>query len=396
MKTINAPMLNRPPILVSNQRHPPLLLFHLAAYLLNLIFFHHLDPDAEIRSYKPFMPYLDVETRGRLVGMRQAGLSFRAIAEWNNLPLTTVYNTFQKYEQIGTVTTQQKSGRPTKLTERDRRQLSRIITRCRRLTVAQVTSLMTSHVSNRTIQREIHKLGKHSRIAPKKPYLRPQDFQRRLAFAQAHRHWTINEWAKVIWTDESAFELGKRVDQVRVWRTANEKWLLENLAVNHRSGRQSVMIWGGFCAAHRSSIVFLDGRMNSQEMVRQVYRPALRPFVEQMEQAPWIRGRHRLLLMEDNAPIHTAAVSNQWRERNGILKMEWPAHSPDLNPIENIWKSMKSQISKLYQPQNLEELKHAIRSCWSDIHPGILNDYLRSMPRRMQMVIDQRGGPTSY
>ncbi|MBW0508704.1 hypothetical protein O181_048419 [Austropuccinia psidii MF-1] len=111
-------------------------------------------------------------------------------------------------------------------------------------------------------------------------------------------------------------------------------------------------------------------------MVQQVYRPALRPFVEKMEQAPWIRGRHRLLLMEDNAPIHMAAFSNQCHKQNGILKMEWPAHSPDLNPIRNIWKSMKSQISKLYQPPNLEDLKHAIWSFWSNIHPGILNDYL--------------------
>ncbi|MBW0508696.1 hypothetical protein O181_048411 [Austropuccinia psidii MF-1] len=92
---------------------------------------------------------------------------------------------------------------------------------------------MTHTVSTRTIQREIHKLGKHSHIAPRKPYLRPQDFQRRLAFAQAHRHWTINEWARVIWTDELAFELGKKVDRVRVWRTPQEKWNLENLAVNH-------------------------------------------------------------------------------------------------------------------------------------------------------------------
>ncbi|MBW0498431.1 hypothetical protein O181_038146 [Austropuccinia psidii MF-1] len=103
--------------------------------------------------------------------MCQAGLSFRTIPEWNNLPLTTVYNTFQKYKQIGTVTTQQKSGQPTKLTEHDGQQISRIITRCRRLTLAQVRSLMTLHVSNRTIQREIHKLGKHSQITPKKPYL---------------------------------------------------------------------------------------------------------------------------------------------------------------------------------------------------------------------------------
>ncbi|MBW0476848.1 hypothetical protein O181_016563 [Austropuccinia psidii MF-1] len=100
--------------------------------------------------------------------------------------------------------------------------------------------------------------------------------------------------------------------------------------------------------------------------------------------------------MEDNAPIHMAGFSNQWCKQNGILKMEWPAHSPDLNLIENIWKSMKSQISKLYQPQNLDELKHAIWSSWSNIYPGILNNYLQSMPSRMQMVINQCGGPTSY
>ncbi|MBW0585448.1 hypothetical protein O181_125163 [Austropuccinia psidii MF-1] len=296
------------------------------------------------------MPYLDVETRGRLVGMRQAGLSFRAFAQLNNLPLTTVYKTFQKYQDIGTVMTQKKTGPPTKLNE----------------------------LSTRTIQRKIHKLGKHSQIAPKKPYLRPQDFQRWLAFAKAHRHWTINEWAKVIWTNELAFELGKRVDQVRFWHTA----------IGHDLG--------GFCAAHCSTIIFLDGRMNSQEMVQQVYHPTLCPFIEQMAQAPWIRGRHRLLLMEDNAPIHTASFSNQWREQNGILKMDWLAHSPDLNPIKNIWKLMKSQISKLYQPQMLNELKHAIQALWDDLHDGILKNYLQSMPRRMQMVIDQCGGPTLY
>ncbi|MBW0538686.1 hypothetical protein O181_078401 [Austropuccinia psidii MF-1] len=65
---------------------------------------------------------------------------------------------------------------------------------------------MTHTVSTQTIQQEIHKLGKHSRIAPRKPYLRPQDFQWRLAFAQAHCHWTINNWARVILTDESAFK----------------------------------------------------------------------------------------------------------------------------------------------------------------------------------------------
>ncbi|MBW0529774.1 hypothetical protein O181_069489 [Austropuccinia psidii MF-1] len=109
---------------------------------------------------------------------------------------------------------------------------------------------MTLLVSNQTIQQEIHKLGKNSQISQKKPYLQPQEFQCQLAFAQAPRHWTVNKWAKVIWTDKSAFKLGKRVDQVRVWCTVSKKWLLESIAMNHQSGHQSVMIWGGFCAAH--------------------------------------------------------------------------------------------------------------------------------------------------
>ncbi|MBW0544715.1 hypothetical protein O181_084430 [Austropuccinia psidii MF-1] len=92
---------------------------------------------------------------------------------------------------------------------------------------------MTHQVLTRTIQREIHKLGKQSEIAPKKPYLWPQDFQQRLAFAQAHRHWIINDWAWVVWIDQSAFGLGKKVDWVQIWRMPQEKWKLENLSVNH-------------------------------------------------------------------------------------------------------------------------------------------------------------------
>ncbi|MBW0507476.1 hypothetical protein O181_047191 [Austropuccinia psidii MF-1] len=117
-------------MVVSNHLHPPLTLCHilhsLLAFLIVEYYFFLIN-----RSTSPIipkMPYLDVETRGRLVGMRQAGLSFRAIAELNDLPLTTVCKTFQKYQEIGTVTTQKKTGRPTKLNDRDWQQLSRIIT----------------------------------------------------------------------------------------------------------------------------------------------------------------------------------------------------------------------------------------------------------------------------
>ncbi|MBW0489201.1 hypothetical protein O181_028916 [Austropuccinia psidii MF-1] len=81
--------------------------------------------------------------------------------------LTTVYDTMKKYEHFGTIQTEKKTGRPPIMTTRDRRELDCIITRGRRLTVAQVTDLLTHQVSTRTIKCKIHKLGKKSHIAPK-------------------------------------------------------------------------------------------------------------------------------------------------------------------------------------------------------------------------------------
>ncbi|MBW0572129.1 hypothetical protein O181_111844 [Austropuccinia psidii MF-1] len=100
--------------------------------------------------------------------------------------------------------------------------------------------------------------------------------------------------------------------------------------------------------------------------------------------------------MEDNTPIHTAQASTDLQNQHDIIKLHWPAHSPDLNPIENVWKAMKSQISKLYQPQTVEELRHAIKAAWTNFHVNLLNKLLHSMPGRMAMVIKMNGGPTSY
>ncbi|MBW0579089.1 hypothetical protein O181_118804 [Austropuccinia psidii MF-1] len=80
---------------------------------------YDLNSIATSKLYLPYqllyMPYLDIKTRGRLVGMHQAGLPFRVISDLAGIPLTTVYDTIDKYQQIGTVRTQK---------ERERQELS--------------------------------------------------------------------------------------------------------------------------------------------------------------------------------------------------------------------------------------------------------------------------------
>ncbi|MBW0561117.1 hypothetical protein O181_100832 [Austropuccinia psidii MF-1] len=104
---------------------------------------------------------------------------------------------------------------------------------------------------------------------------------------------------------------------------------------------------GLFCWSTKGPLVFLNEPLNAAAFIEQVYDPALLPFFNQMANAPYIQGCQNIAMMEDGAPIHTACLSN------AIAKLPWPAHSPDFNPIENIWRKMKSCIIKHYNPHTI-------------------------------------------
>ena len=72
--------------------------------------------------------------------------------------------------------------------------------------------------------------------------------------------------------------------------------------------------------------------------------------------------------LDDNFPVHRANLVKVWKERNNLKCMEWPARSPDLNPIENLWMTMKRAISARNPPtKNISELKEAVQEEWKSI-----------------------------
>jgi hypothetical protein len=82
-----------------------------------------------------------------------------------------------------------------------------------------------------------------------------------------------------------------------------------------------------------------------------------------------------------------------------IDKLEWPANSPDLNPIENMWKILKDVVQNPIQygrdnPRSLEEFQGVIESEWKIFSGDNLLYLCQSMPRRLQAVIDAKGGHT--
>jgi predicted transcriptional regulator len=323
--------------------------------------------------------------------MRKAGLSIGQIAEQENLPKSTVQTVLQNFKKRGTVDTPKVKGRPQKLSDRNTRALKHLILKDRRASLAELTNNLPISVSRRTVQRTLKKLDFDSRIAVKKPYLNEKHIAQRLEFAKVHENWNVDDWSHVIWTDESSFEIGKFSRQIRVWRRAYEKYNWDCLAPTFKSGRVSVMVWGAFTADDKCILVHIPSeKRKAKDFVEIVYEPALAPFYYSQTKS------EDFILMEDGAPVHRSLLPNQWLAEAGIPKMNWPANSPDLNPMENVWKIVKDAVQKAPRPKNAEEMLRVVNEAWKAIPQETLRTLVGTMRERMEAVVAAKGRSTRW
>jgi hypothetical protein len=82
-------------------------------------------------------------------------------------------------------------------------------------------------------------------------------------------------------------------------------------------------------------------------------------------------------------------------QKKGIRSLNWPAQSPDLNPIENLWFIL-DQLCKNRKPANEEELFDRLKEEWESLPMGMMKNLAESVPRRLQAAIDTKGFATKY
>ncbi len=106
-------------------------------------------------------------------------------------------------------------------------------------------------------------------------------------------------------------------------------------------------------------------------------------------------GDADFIFQQDLAPAHTAKGTKSWFNDHGVTVLDWPANSPDLNPIDNIWGIVKRKTRDT-RPNNADELKATVKETWASIPPQQCHKLITSMPRRIEAVIKAKGAPTKY
>lgn len=114
---------------------------------------------------------------------------------------------------------------------------------------------------------------------------------------------------------------------------------------------------------------------------------------------PFIRenSSNDLIYQQDNASIHVSNSTRQWFSSNNIPLLEWPAVSPDLNPIENVWGLLVRHVyADNRQFSSNKDLKVSIVRAWESLDKEIIRKLYDSMQNRIFQVISLNGAITKY
>ncbi|KAI2650206.1 Transposable element Tcb2 transposase [Labeo rohita] len=85
-----------------------------------------------------------------------------------------------------------------------------------------------------------------------------------------------------------------------------------------------------------------------------------------LQSAQDLRLGRRFTFQQDNDPKHTAKIMKEWLHNNSLTVLEWPSQSPDLNPIEHLWRDLKMAVHQRL-PSNLTELERICKEEWQRI-----------------------------
>lgn len=288
-----------------------------------------------------------------------------------------------------------KRGRPKKLSVNDKRKLVRMVTSGVVDTAVQLKKELqettNTVVSTQTIRRALKNAGLVAATKIKKPRLSAKHIRQRLRFAELYKDWTVDDWKRVVWSDETKINRLGSDGRDWVWKRRGIAIAKQHVKGTVKYGGGSTMIWGCMMAQGIGYACHIDGKMNAEGYTNILNENLMNSLLH------YGLNADDIIFQQDNDPKHTSRRAIEWLRNHNIRTLEWPAQSPDLNPIEHLWQHLKQQLAKYEtDPTSIFNLRQRIETEWSKISPKICCNLVESMPRRIAEVLKAKGGYTKY
>ncbi|GFY12498.1 transposable element Tcb2 transposase [Trichonephila clavipes] len=284
-------------------------------------------------------------------------------------------------------------GRVRSTTPAEDRYIVQSTKRNRRTTAQQVANQFLAasgkQISRKPVARRLRGGGRYARRPVVYVPLTRQHRTARLKWCREHHNWTEQDWACVLFSDESRFSLSSDCRRQQIWRESGTAYRPENIQEKDRYPTCNIMVWAGIMINGRTRLlVVVNGTMTGQRYIDEVLFPHVCLF----------RGAvsDKFVFMDDNATCHRTLDVQDCLDSEGIQRLVWPA-PPDLNPIENVWMLWGGKLLvETILRQTRTPLIRALTEEWDKLHQQLMDNVVQSIVRRVECCITLHGGHIPY
>ena len=338
------------------------------------------------------MKPISTSIKASILSLTESGLSICQISSQTGLGKSTVARVIKEFlpekENI-------KLGCPSKLSFTDRRRIVSSITTGKAENAVQATHLINSTlsypISSQTVCNVLKSASLKAVVKKKKPFLSVKHRKQRLAFALKYQNWTVEDWTRVIWSDETKINRIGSDGRKYVWKVAGDPLQDREVQGTVKFGGGSLMVWGCMGWNGVGILAEVEGKMNAEQYVS-ILEGSLLPSMKNSG-----IPKESIIFQQDNDPKHSSKRAQDWLNSHGIKLLDWPAQSPDISPIEHLWQILKKKLNSYPRPsRGIWELWERIEVEWGKIEVEECQRLIESMPRRIEAVIKAKGGHTKY
>jgi len=333
---------------------------------------------------------ISLEKRGLIVSQHKKGKTSKEISDGLEVELRTVNNILKQYKEKGNIIPKVSTGRHRILSPRDERELVLTVRREPTTSTSTLRRSLNRKISGMTVRRTLARAGLHPSRMRKKPRLTAAQRRARLEWAKEYAKKPATFWDNVIFSDESSFHTHEAIKGRFVWRFPGEELKPNMVQPVTKFGGHKLQVWGCITSQGVGYPCSLPEGIDGPTYLT-ILKEELVSTINL-----YFQDFKGVIFQQDGAGPHRAKVVQDYFRRQKYSVLPWPAHSPDLSPIENLWAGLKKRLEEKHGEIPKAQLWKVVEDEWNATGTEFCKKLFASMPERLAAVIKAKGGYTKY